>query len=350
MNNNVLFVDDELHILNAIKRGLRDESFNKFYASSGREAIEILKKGDIHVIVTDMKMPEMTGLELLTYVKDNHPDIVKVILSGYTQLQQILVTINRIDIFKFLTKPFSIRDEFKNVIYSSLEQYNTKKENRLLKESIEKKNEVYQKMIQSNSAKVDVIKKDFRLINKFSYVIGKYMYTLGVRLKGNEISTEKYDDEMEFLLNIQNKFLMMMPMYYKEFTLNELQSEVKKHISNHSDLKVNAPDIFLMGNFDGKYFGNIALLYFSFTKLLLYYFVNSEGMTYNFLINVTKEQEKENMNIVITSSNMEVIIDDTRVKTLEIFFYTIYKFFDGSIEINTERKEVCINLPIEKIK
>jgi DNA-binding response OmpR family regulator len=48
MDNNVLFVDDEIHILKAIKRGLRDESFNKFYATSGKDAIDILKSEDIH--------------------------------------------------------------------------------------------------------------------------------------------------------------------------------------------------------------------------------------------------------------------------------------------------------------
>jgi CheY-like chemotaxis protein len=350
MINNILFVDDEIHILKAIKRGLRDENFNKFYASSGSDAIDILKTEDIHVIVTDMKMPQMTGLELLTYVKENHPDVVKVILSGYTQLQQILVTINRIDIYKFLTKPFDIRDEFKSVLYSSIEQYNTKMENKVLKESLEKKNEVYQKMIQTNSEKVDIIKKDFSLINKFTFVIGKYIYNLGVKLNNQEISIEKYDVEMDFLLSIENKFLMMMPMYYKEFSLNEYQNEIEKYLINHSGLKDRSPEIFLLGGFEGKLYGNLALLYFSVTKLLTNYFINQVDMSYSFFVSIIGKCDNQNIEIVISSSENIITEDEIRIKTLEVFFYTIFKFFEGSFNLDRDNKKIIVRLPIKKMK
>ena len=81
----VLFVDDEEKVLASLKRGLLDEPYEKLFATSGKEAIELLKQNEVHVIVTDMKMPEMTGLELLRIVKREYPHIVRVVLSGYTR-------------------------------------------------------------------------------------------------------------------------------------------------------------------------------------------------------------------------------------------------------------------------
>ena len=64
-NYRVLFVDDEQNILNSLRRGLADEEFYCHFATSGNQALEIMKQYNIAVIVTDMRMPEMTGLELL---------------------------------------------------------------------------------------------------------------------------------------------------------------------------------------------------------------------------------------------------------------------------------------------
>ena len=71
----VLFVDDDEWILRSLKRGLLDESYDKLYAKNGKEALEILKRNKVHVIVTDMCMPEMTGLELLRIARKEYPNI-----------------------------------------------------------------------------------------------------------------------------------------------------------------------------------------------------------------------------------------------------------------------------------
>lgn len=64
----VLFVDDEIQVLNALKRGLLDQNYTCFFASSGKDALKILEKHKIAVIVSDMRMPEMNGLQLLREV------------------------------------------------------------------------------------------------------------------------------------------------------------------------------------------------------------------------------------------------------------------------------------------
>jgi len=123
-NRTVLFVDDEEKVLSSLKRGLLDESYNKLFATSGKEALELLKQNEVHVIVTDMKMPEMTGLDLLRIVKQEYPHIVRVVLSGYTQITTLLTAINQGEIFRFITKPWKLEEEFKGVVRQAIEHYN----------------------------------------------------------------------------------------------------------------------------------------------------------------------------------------------------------------------------------
>jgi len=149
-NYSVLFVDDEINILNTLRRSFMDENFTSYFANSGKEALEILKEHEIHLIISDMKMPEMNGLELFRLVESEYPLIVKVILSGYTQLSQILVTINQVDIFKFITKPWDI-NEMELVIKKSLDYYILHEENRNQKIALEKKNQSYELILKSIS-------------------------------------------------------------------------------------------------------------------------------------------------------------------------------------------------------
>ena len=119
----VLFVDDEALLLRALERGLSEEPYRKLFAGSGKEALEVLDQNEVHVIVTDMRMPEMSGLDLLRVVKDRYPHIVRVVLSGYTQVNTLLMAINHGEIFRFITKPWKMEEEFKPGVLQALEQY-----------------------------------------------------------------------------------------------------------------------------------------------------------------------------------------------------------------------------------
>jgi two-component system, NtrC family, response regulator HupR/HoxA len=131
----ILIVDDEERILNSLRRGLIDEPHNLLFADSGKKALEILEQNEVHVIITDMRMPEMSGLQLLKIVKEKYPNIVRLVLSGYTQVGTLLTAINQGEIFKFITKPWKLEEEFKGVIAQAIEYYNLHTErDRLAKE------------------------------------------------------------------------------------------------------------------------------------------------------------------------------------------------------------------------
>ena len=105
MTEKILFVDDEPHVLQAIKRQLR-KRFALEIAEGGKEALRVLKeKGPFAVIVSDMRMPEMNGVELLSKVKDLYPETVRLMLTGNADQETAMEAVNAGHIFRFLTKP-----------------------------------------------------------------------------------------------------------------------------------------------------------------------------------------------------------------------------------------------------
>ena len=128
----VLFVDDEELVLASLRRGLLGEPYNALFASSGKEALKILEQNEVHVLVTDMRMPEMSGLELLKTVREKHPHIVRMVLSGYTQVTTVLTAVNQGEVFRYITKPWKLDEEFRPAIREAIDQYNIQNERRRL--------------------------------------------------------------------------------------------------------------------------------------------------------------------------------------------------------------------------
>jgi len=115
----ILLVDDEPSILSSLRRLLRPDGYRVLTAGSGAEALELAAQHDVQVVLTDQRMPQMTGTELLHRMCVISPDTVRMVLSGYTDLDTITQAVNEGDIFKFMTKPWdddqlraNIRDAF----------------------------------------------------------------------------------------------------------------------------------------------------------------------------------------------------------------------------------------------
>jgi CheY-like chemotaxis protein len=123
----VLFVDDDVIVLQSLERGLLDESYNKLFVKTCKEALEILQQEEVHVIVTDMCMPGMNGLELLRTVKQEHPDIIGIVLSGYEQDADLKAAVDQGEIFKLSRKPWKLGGtNFEKIVMQAVDQYNFK--------------------------------------------------------------------------------------------------------------------------------------------------------------------------------------------------------------------------------
>ena len=121
----VLFVDDDDVILKSLERGLLDESYNKLFAKSCKAALEILQREEVHVVVTDMRMPEMSGLELLRIVRNEYPHIVGMVLSGHEQDAALQTALDRGEIFRLIPKPWKLgKVDFETLVRRAVEHYN----------------------------------------------------------------------------------------------------------------------------------------------------------------------------------------------------------------------------------
>lgn len=149
----VLFVDDELNILKAVKRLLRNEPWEVLCASRPQEALEVLDTSAVEVVVSDQRMPEMSGVDLLAVVRERHPDIVRMMLTGYTEMNVAVEAINRGEIFRLITKPWN-DEELKATLRQAFDHFHLKEEIKRLNQVTREQNFKLQDMNRNLEHKV----------------------------------------------------------------------------------------------------------------------------------------------------------------------------------------------------
>lgn len=127
---NILYVDDEKHNLVSFVAAFR-RYYNIFTAESGREALAILKKHPIQLIITDQRMPEMTGVQFLEAVIPDFPEPMRLILTGFSDIEAIVKAINTGRVYRYITKPWN-EVELKVTIDLALKTYFLEQENKRL--------------------------------------------------------------------------------------------------------------------------------------------------------------------------------------------------------------------------
>ena len=108
-NSKILFVDDEERILRSLKM-LFKAQYDVITTTDGREAVEIVKRENIHVLVSDQRMPGMTGVELLSRVKACSPNTLRLLLTGYADLDAAIEAVNGGEVFRYISKPWDSND------------------------------------------------------------------------------------------------------------------------------------------------------------------------------------------------------------------------------------------------
>ena len=130
----VLVVDDESDNLDAFRFNFK-RVFKVLTASSGDEALEVLKKSDVAVIVTDQRMPRMSGLEFLRAARGVRPDAVGIILTAFTDVEVLIEAITLGQIYRYITKPWDGK-EVRGMLVQAIERYHLLAENRRLEEQL----------------------------------------------------------------------------------------------------------------------------------------------------------------------------------------------------------------------
>ncbi|GGZ27410.1 hypothetical protein GCM10007049_20310 [Echinicola pacifica] len=135
----ILYVDDEENNLQAFKATFRRD-FKIHLAVSADKGREILEQNKIDIIVTDQRMPEETGVEFLESIIYKHPEPIRILLTGYTDIQAVIDAINKGQVYHYLTKPWE-EEYIKTVIKNAFEVYSLRKENKKLTDDLLRAND-----------------------------------------------------------------------------------------------------------------------------------------------------------------------------------------------------------------
>ncbi|MBZ0157347.1 MAG: Flp pilus assembly complex ATPase component TadA [Alphaproteobacteria bacterium] len=129
----LLFVDDEEDVLNALRRIFLEENYRILTAPSAEKVLSLMQENAVHLVISDYKMPGMTGSELLREIKERWPETIRIMLTGHADVNAIMGAINEGAVYKFITKPWN-DDDLRITVSLALQQYSLIQENKKLKE------------------------------------------------------------------------------------------------------------------------------------------------------------------------------------------------------------------------
>jgi len=155
----ILLVDDEANVLKSLKRLFVDTDYRVLTASSGQEGLDICARESVSLVISDYRMSEMTGVQFLAEVKKLYPNTIRIILSGYADVEAIVEAINDGQVYKFLSKPWNDQ-EILTTVQRSLEHYSLREENSALLSELQTANQELKKLTNSLELKVDERSRD----------------------------------------------------------------------------------------------------------------------------------------------------------------------------------------------
>lgn len=144
----ILYVDDEVNNLNSFKAAFRRD-YTIHIAESAEEGKKILGENEVNIIITDQRMPNMTGVEFLEDIIPSYPDPIRILLTGYTDISAVIDAINKGQVYQYLTKPWD-ESNLRIIIKNAFEIYYLRQENKELLEKLKRANEQLEFLLRQN--------------------------------------------------------------------------------------------------------------------------------------------------------------------------------------------------------
>ena len=182
MNYKLLFVDDEMANVRLLERLFRHD-YNCLTASSAEEALELLDQHEVAVIITDQRMPSMTGVELLKRSADRRPHMVRILLTGYTDLEALVEAVNCGLVYMYVSKPWN-NDDLKLRVSRAVQHYETNKRQHLLAANNERLNaRIHELKLGFVRAMAAMVQVQDPARHAHASRVSKYVALLGEKLK-----------------------------------------------------------------------------------------------------------------------------------------------------------------------
>ena len=246
--NRILFVDDEENVLRSLKRLFMSEDYTVLTALSGPDGLAVLKEVEVPVIISDQRMPVMTGAEFLEKSRELSPDSVRIILTGYADVEAAIGAINRGGAYRYVSKPWN-DNELLLVIKDAFDKYRLVKENKYLTELTIQQNDELKKW--STELEFYVQQHTIELTNQ-----NKELKKLNAKLKNN---VSEVLASLSGLIELRNRSMrnhsnnvaLLSKSIAEEIGLTAPETEtIAVGAQLHDIGKIGAPDIILLKNID----------------------------------------------------------------------------------------------------
>ncbi len=189
VQHKVLFVDDEVNALSSFKRlFFNSNDIEVLTAKNSGEALNVLNCNDVDVVVSDVRMPHLSGSDFLKYIKDKYPSVLRILITAYADIPTTIDAINRGEVYRFLTKPWN-DDDLKTTIRKALEYVELKK-----------RNEELSKVLWSKNRELNILNKNLeREVKKRTAQIQKINSRL---IKMNNVLKQNFEEVVVLLTGI----------------------------------------------------------------------------------------------------------------------------------------------------
>jgi two-component system, NtrC family, sensor kinase len=179
----LLVVDDEPNVIKSLKRLFGNADYAILTAESGEEGLRILGTRPVELVISDYRMPGMSGVEFLSQVKAEYPDTIRIILSGYADVVAIVEAINDGGVYRFIAKPWNDQELLTSVM-RALEQHSLKKENLRLYAELQARNRELEELTRLLEEKVATRTRDLESNNRALMVAQNILNSLPAGVLG----------------------------------------------------------------------------------------------------------------------------------------------------------------------
>jgi len=239
-DSTLLIVDDEIEILKSIQRQFR-RKYRVVAAQNASKAFSTLAQEDVHVIISDQRMPEMTGTEMFDKIKNTYPDAIRIILTGYSDIQAVIDAINNGNVYRYITKPWDL-DELEEIVENAFERFWLIKGNQQLLTELKKTNEKLENEIHERKIAEDALKKHRVLLeDQVKKRTAQLQQMNQELLVAKELAEKANKSKSFFLANMSHDIrtpmngIIGMLDILKETSLTEVQHSYLDIISSSAD-------------------------------------------------------------------------------------------------------------------
>ena len=255
-NIQVLFLDDEESIIDGVQRLFAREPYAIFATTSPDKAREALAQGTIKVVVSDYRMPEISGVKFLREVKEKYPGIVKILFTGYTDFSAAEEAINVGEVYRFISKPWKTA-ELLSTIRQCIEHYDLILETKLKNEEIEIANKRLKAMYEIQKEFTSTVSHELRtplasikmgidlVTKKMLGEINKEQEEVLGHVKSNVDRLKRLIDDILDLTKMESGKLQM------NFLMNDLHAVIQEVVESQKDL-AQSRGLYLKTEFDPK--------------------------------------------------------------------------------------------------